>query len=307
MAFTKEARVAGHVLAHGLERRRFLGSIGAGAGAAAVASLVVGGGLIATATPAEAQSITDTDILNFALNFEYLGAEYYLHALTGGGLTGTDPVGGNGAAGGFVAAGGPVPFQFSSIAQFAQKLASDELGHVRFLKTVLGSAAIARPTINIATSWTTLALAAGLITPGQNFNPYTSDLGFLIGAYVLEDVCVTALAGAAGLLTNPNNIDGAAGLLGVEGAQAGAIRTTLANIGAGGVTDAISNLRASLSGGNNDVGTFIPTAPFNFAPVDSNALVFRRTPSQVLNIAYAGGAASNYGFFPGLVNGTIKS
>lgn len=288
----------------GVARRGVLRGIGAGAGAAALASTVAAGGLTLGASPAQA-AITDVDIFNFALNFEYLGAEYYLNGLNGSGLVNTDPQGVGNV--GFVSAGGPVPFQSTAIRQYVQRLAVDELAHVRFIKSVLGSQAIARPTINLSTSWTALALAAGLIVPGQNFNPYTSDVAFLIGAYVIEDVCVTALAGAARLLTSPDNVEAAAGLLGTEGYQAGAIRTLLSDLGAGQVTNAISNLRASLSGGGNDVGTSIPGNAYNFVPVDSNALVFRRTTSQVLGIAYAGGAANNYGFFPGLVNGTIKS
>ena len=172
-----------------------------------------------------------------------------------------------------------------------------------FLRAVLGSAAIAQPTIDLVNPWTTLAIAAGLIQPGQTFNPYASDVGFLLGAYVLEDVCVTALAGAAALLTNPNNVEGAAGLLGTEGYQAGAIRSLLANVGAGQATDAISALRASLSG-VGDVGTSVPGNAYNFTNTDSNALVYRRTPAQVLAIAYGGGTSKG-GLFPNGVNGTI--
>ena len=252
--------------------------------------------------------MTDNDILNFTLNFEYLGAEYYLHGLTGNGLSGSD-VTGTGTQG-TVAAGGPVPFQSSAIAQYVQKLAVDELGHVRFIKAVLGSAAIARPTIDLSTSWTTLAIAAGLIVPGQPFNPYSGDVAFLLGAYVLEDVCVTALAGAARLLTNPNNVEAAAGLLGVEGAQAGSIRTLLANLGAGQATNAISNLRTTLAGRTpqnpDDFGTSITGEAYNFVPTDSNALAFRRNTRQVLNIAYGAIGATAGGFFPGAVNGTIN-
>ena len=139
-----------------------------------------------------------------------------------------------------------------------------------------------------------------MIVQGQTFNPFADDVSFLLGAYVLEDVCVTALAGSARLLTNPNNVEAAAGLLGVEGYQAGAIRTLLANLGAGNVTNAISNLRINLNGGQvNDQGTSIPGQDFNIVPVDSNALVFRRTTAQILGIAYAGGPVGSFGFFPG--------
>ena len=255
-------------------------------------------------TPAEAAP-TDMDIMNFALNFEYLGAELYLHALFGTGLSGSD-VTGTGTQG-TVSAGGPVPFRSAAIQSYVQRLAVDELAHVRFLRASLGSLAIAEPTINLSTSWTTLAIAAGLIVPGQTFNPFNDDISLLLAAYVIEDVCVTALAGAARLLTNPNNVEAAAGLLGTEAYQAGAIRTLLADLGAGQATNAISNLRATLSGAPDDVGTLIAGNAYNFVPNDINALVFRRTTSQVLHIAYGGGAAANYGFFPNLVNGNIQS
>ena len=92
----------------------------------------------------------------------------------------------------------------------------------------------------------------------------------------------------------------------MEGYQAGAIRTLLANLGAGTVTNAISNLRINLNGGQiNDQGTSIPGQDFNIVPTDSNALVFRRTTAQILGIAYAGGPVGNFGFFPARVNGAI--
>ena len=287
-----------------LERRGLMRGVGAGVATAAVASTVAAGGLALSSSPALAAP-TDADIFNFSLNFEYLGAEYYLRGLTGSGLASMDTTG-TGTLGS-VAAGGPVAFQSTAIAQYVQKLAVDEQGHVRFVRAVLGAAAIARPTIDLATSWTALALAAGLIVPGQTFSPYSGDVAFLIGAYVLEDVCVTALTGAARLLTDPNNVEAAAGLVGVEGAQAGSIRSLLANLGAGQVTNAISTLRATLSGRPDDVGTSITGEAFNIVPTDTNALVFRRTTRQVLNIAYGKSGATSGGFFPNGVNGTINS
>ena len=118
---------------------------------------------------------------------------------------------------------------------------------------------------------------------------------------------MSALAGAAALISSKDNVEAAAGLLGVESYQAGAIRTLLANVGAGVATDAISALRATLSG-VADNGTSIAGQPYNFTNTDSNALVLRRTPQQVLNIAYGGPGRLGVGGgnFPNGVNGTIR-
>ena len=280
----------------------------AGLGASgASAALVAAAGTLAAPTPARAQAapITDVEIFQFALNFEYLGAQLYLHALTGTGLPAADTTGIGNL--GTVSAGGPVPFLTPAIKQIVEKLAADELAHVLLLRKLLGGNTIAQPTINLSTSWTTLALTAGLIRPGQVFNPFADEISLLIGAYVLEDVCVTALAGAASLLTVPADITTAGGLLGTEAAQAGTIRTLLSIFDLGFVTDAISTVRATLSGAPDDIGTSIPGNKFNFVSNDANGLVFTRTPSQVLNVAYGGGAASNFLFFPNRVNGPIQS
>ena len=179
--------------------------------------------LAGTSSPAEA-AVTDTDIINFALNLEYLEAEFYLRAVTGQGLPATDTTG-TGTQG-TVTGGSAVPFVSTAIAQYAQVLAVDELTHVQFLRAVLGASAVAEPTINLSTSFTTLALAAGLIQPGQTFNPFASDVAFLLGAYIFEDVGVTAYAGAAGMISNPNYIEAAGAILATEAYHGGAIRST---------------------------------------------------------------------------------
>ena len=153
-----------------------------------------------------------------------------------------------------------------------------------------------------------LAAAAGLVPAGGSFNPFANEINFLLGAYILEDVCVTALAGAAALLTDPNNIAYAASILGAEGYQAGIIRAYLAGIGAGDATNAISALRSKLSG-TGDNGTDYNSNPYNFTNVDYAGLIFRRNTSQVLSIAYGTNVpGTNKGlFFPNGVNGTINT
>ena len=241
------------------------------------------------------------------MNLEYLEAEYYLRAVTGMGLS--VAYGGEGTA--IVPASTLVPFQTPAVAYWAQRIANDELAHVNFLRIALGAAAIPEPTIDLETSFTTLAVAAGLIVPGQTFNPFASEVDFLLGAYIFEDVGVSAYAGAAALLTEPDNIAYGASILAIEAEHAGCIRGYIASIGGGAATDAISALRQSLSG-VQDNGTNLGASggnPFAFANDDYNGQVFRRTPQQVLNIVYgaaATGATSGL-FFPNGVNGAVTS
>ena len=245
---------------------------------------------------------TDAEILNFALNLEYLEAEFYQRAVTGIGLASADTSGAG--TKGTVAGGGAVPFTSSAIAQYAAEIAADELAHVRFLRAALGSNAVAEPTIDLMNSFTTAAVAAGLIQPGATFNPFADEASFLLGAYIFEDVGVTAYHGAAPLLRNKKYLDAAAGILAVEAYHAATVRTLLFQLGQGAAAAAISALRSAASGKDDDQGVVLNGAA-NIVPTDANGLAFARTTTQVLNIVYLGGASANFGFFPDGLNGAI--
>jgi Ferritin-like domain len=116
-------------------RRRLLRNAGLGTAFAATSGLGLFGPTRAQATGAP----SDADILNFALNLEYLEAEYYLIAVNGTGLPITN-INGVGTTGNGVA----VPFQSSTIQQFAKSISTDEAAHVQFLRSALGGAVVAR-------------------------------------------------------------------------------------------------------------------------------------------------------------------
>ncbi|PRW63094.1 ferritin-like domain-containing protein [Actinopolyspora mortivallis] len=292
----------------GTDRRSLLRAFGlAGAGAAAGSAALAGLG--ADAATAEEGGPSDGAILNFALNLEYLEAEFYQRAAFGRGLDEslTDGRGTQGR----VRGGKKVPFQSKVVRQYAEEIAKDELEHVRFLRQALGSAKVAEPAIDINEAFTAAARAAGVIGPGETFDAYANDTNFLLAAYIFEDVGVTAYKGAAPLVDNKTFVDAAAGILAVEAYHASELRTTL--YAKGQDTPAliegankISAARGQLDNGK-DQGIQVDGAA-NIVPADKNAIAFGRTPGEVLNIVYLNpGTVSRGGFFPDGVNGPIRS
>ena len=282
-------------------RRAFLQSLGL---AAAGAAIFTGG--VGLSEEASAQALTDANILNFALNLEYLEAEFYLRAAFGRGLATADTTG-TGTGGGVVG-GRQVNFATDAIRQYAIEIASDEEAHVKFLRAALGAARVRRPLIDLRASFTAAARAAGLIGPNQQFDAFANETNFLLGAFIFEDVGVTAYKGAARFIQNKDFLEAAAGLLAVEAYHAGEIRTILYGRGILAETQAISNLRDAVDG-NTDLDQPISypdvTTLANIVPADANGLAFSRSPGQVLSIVYLGGTGRG-GFFPNGLNGAIR-
>ena len=234
--------------------------------------------------------IDEPDILNFALNLEYLEAEFYTYATTGKSITsfGTGikgrATGANPASGGTTVGGSQVNFPDND--QFTRDLAAEigavERAHVVLLRGALGSSAVAKPNIDLS--------ALGFGFGNQN--------DFLRAARILEDIGVTAYTGAAGLLKTPAIITAAACLLGAEAEHAAAIRTQIAKLKV--PTTAL------------DGADLIPPPSGQARQLlsinVSDGLVATRTAGQVLYLAFGNKAgAKQGGFFPSGLNGAITS
>jgi hypothetical protein len=324
-----------------LTRRSFMARSGAAAAAVVVAGC--GGSSTPAPTPTPTPTPTpapvtlgDSDYLNFALNLEYLEAEFYLRAATGSGLSATDT--GNATTTVVVPSTTMVPNLTTAQQNYIYEIAQNELDHVRFLRSALGTAAVSRPNLDLMNSFNAAASAAGI---GSTFNPFASYEAFLVGAFVFEDVGVTAYHGAAGLLSNTMTgktyLAAAASILAVEAYHAAEIRTLLiadsvatATMTATLVTpnptyvtyaQQISKLRATLGGGNETTLTALPPYAIPFVPTaympastivaadSTNSIAYSRTTDQVLHIVYAaapGAGVKGGGFFPNGMNGNIS-
>ncbi|QIE27667.1 Ferritin-like domain protein (plasmid) [Caballeronia sp. SBC1] len=299
------------------KRRQFFRSAG-GVGLGLIGGTILGacgGG----SSSASAQSgPTDPEILNFALNLEYLEATFYAYATTGAGLP-ASLMSGAGTAG-TVIPGHAVTFSDPVVQAYANEIAKDELEHVTFLRTALGASAVAMPALDVGYqnpngAFSKAAQAAGLVPAGTAFDPYLNDETFLLAAFIFEDVGVTAYKGAAPLISNSTYLSAAAGILAAEAYHAGLVRTTLyakgiatPSLGLIAAAGAISNARNALDNvGNDDQGIAGATPSIsNIVPLDSNGIAFSRNYGNVLNIVYLTNASvTQGGFFPVGVNGTL--
>lgn len=305
----------------------------------AMGAAALGAGAFAFASKAAAQSAGELDVLNFALNLEYLEAQFYLYAANGTGLpaaqlTGTGTQGAVQITAGAMGQPRKVTFADPIVSQYAQEIAADEAQHVAFLRTALGATnAVAQPALNISGgpggAFSAAAAAAGVPNPTM-FDPYANDDNFLLSAFIFEDVGVTAYKGAASaLINNKTFLQAAAGILAVEAYHSAIVRTTLYARGAQTgsniyqLVQGISNARDTVDGSAMDKDQGIAPVTItattsaganqslqasNIVPVDNNGLAYSRSTNEVLHVVYLTNAAATMGgFFPAGLNGNIRA
>jgi hypothetical protein len=282
-----------------LNRRKFMAGLGLASAAAGIGllsgcddshSMSTGTGSVMAAGPSE------TDVLNFALNLEYLEATFYSFATQGTDLPAS-----------LTAGSGAITGQPSSKIAFANQQITDvfneiffnEMSHVMDLQSLIGSGHVARPALNLA--------AAGAVSPAN----------IITIARQFEDVGTTAYAGAASLLTG-TNLTYAAQILAVEAFQAGAVRLISLQQGAPfAAADALDVLvgdpgaEVLATQGPTSAGGFFATSGIaNASSSVPQATAFTRSTSQILQIVYGAAGQTGVakgGFFPNGLNGNITT
>jgi len=297
-----------------LSRRRFLTTASAIGAAAAGAGVLAGCGGYNSSYNAMASGVAESDVLNFALNLEYLEATFYINITTGGDLSSANTTGQTGSV---TNAPGKLTFLNQQTTDILNEIAFDEQSHVTDLRAALGSLAVARPALNMG--------ALGTITASNALSI----------ARMFEDVGVTAYAGAASLLSGAN-LTYAAQILGVEGFHAGALRLLciqqgqtgyaaagakpadgfdvlpfdpgVAAVSAAGPTASSTSVLPSQSTGGSFFATAGGTSALQLNGVFAG-FAYTRTTSQVLSIVYGSTSSgtTSGGFFPAGMNGNIKT
>ncbi|XP_041016813.1 desiccation-related protein PCC13-62-like [Juglans microcarpa x Juglans regia] len=263
----------------------------------------------------------DTDRIQFALNLEFLEAEFFLNGAIGRGLDSIAPS---------LARGGPPPIGARKanleplVAKIIEEFGYQEVGHLRAIITSrIGG--IPRPLLNLSVqNFANVfdnAVGFKLIPP---FDPYADTTRYLLASYVIPYVGLVGYVGTIPSLVRATSRSLVASLLGVEAGQDAVIRTLLYeranqtvrpyNLTVAEFTNRISGLRNKLAAcGIKDEGILVPLSlgaenrtNSNILSADPNSLSYARTPPEILRIVYGSGSERiPGGFFPNGGGGDI--
>lgn len=276
-----DKKLVNEIVEKASNRRGLLKKLGIASAAVAAGASLGSKKLKAAVTP------TAVEVVQFALNLEYLEAEFYSVATTGKtleqrGYTFT----GAGASGVTTTAFGAVDFGNNIIfsGSIAPNIALDEFDHVMVIRAALkgqGVTPIAKPAINLD----------ALVPKGASL---ANQQSFLLLGRIFEDIGLSAYAGGAPYLSGSPYLQTAARITGVEGEHVANLRLQIARLGI--VTTPIDG-----------ADVIPPPSGTNFFSTNTaNGLCAIRTPGEVLYLAYGNAeGVSKGGFFPEGVNGGI--
>ncbi|KAF6134046.1 hypothetical protein GIB67_038337 [Kingdonia uniflora] len=269
----------------------------------------------------ESPPLCDIEMLQFALNLEYLKAEFFLYGALGYGLDTVAPrLTGGGSS--------PIGAEKANLQWFIRDIiiqfAYQDVGHISAIQDMVGR--FPRPLMDLSAQrfaqWMDNAIGKPLQPP---FNPYLNDINFLLGSYLLPYISLTYYVGANAYLNNTKARQLLAGIMAVEAGQDAVIRTLLYEralhplypygLNVAEITDRLSTLRDLLGRTNSNKDDGIigrlrgrreGLTRGNIINANSNYVAFSRTPLEILSILYGTGSEIRAGgFFPVGANGTI--
>ncbi|KAK8565466.1 hypothetical protein V6N13_020570 [Hibiscus sabdariffa] len=234
----------------------------------------------------------DDDQIQFALNMEFLEAEFFLFGALGKGLDDLAP---SLTQGGPPPSGGRRANLEPMIRRIIEEFGSQEIGHIRAVTQSVGG--IPRPQLNLSAEAFAATMSRAMDTKlSPPFNPYVNSINYLLASYVIP---YEGLVGYVGTIPSLSLV---ASLLGVEAGQDAVIRGLLFERGDETVSPyglTVANFTNRISEFRNQLGMcgvkdqgLIPSA-------DANSLSYSRTPAEILRIVYGtGNEHSPGGFFP---------
>ena len=247
--------------------------------------------------------------LGLLLDFEYLVAEFYERANTGQGLSPDQ----RGEHAGPVQGGRQVAFLNPVIAAFVSEASRDALSHIialrRFLSDV-GERPYRSSAIDLDDSFTAMARGAAVISEDQFFDAFANDTNLFLGAFMVEDVGITACAYALRAVDIKWARDFLIGLYGSLASRAAIVRAFLFAAELPGETNAIALFRQKVCGlfatayQGSDHG--VGTAAFpSMMPVDGRGLAWGRTLEQSAAILVGTHEDTTGAFFPLGINAML--
>jgi hypothetical protein len=266
-----------------LDRRRFFKGAAAAAGVATVVGATAGCGSVFGVDPSNGPAPSLADVLNFALNLEYLEANYYSFIANGTPIPssqmGTNP-------GAITGAIPKIAFSDPNVAALAAQFAAEELAHVTLLRSALQAAGI-----------------TPVDQPALNLSPYgniiTNDATFLAVSRSIETVGTSAYEGGIQyLVSSPAVVTVAAVIHDTEAQHEGVLRQFCIAKGISSPAVDSYDRPPTLSG----TGIFNTSQYTGFNTA--------RNASEVLQILYAAAGktgVSKGGFFPNGLNGNVAT
>ncbi|KAK8588243.1 hypothetical protein V6N13_087188 [Hibiscus sabdariffa] len=264
----------------------------------------------------------DRDQIQFALNLEFLEAEFFLFGALGKGLDDFDS---SSAQGGPPPVGGRIADLEPTVRRIIEEFGYQEIGHIRAITRSVGG--IPRPQLNISAEAFATAMNQALDTTlSPPFDPYANSLNYLLASYVIPYVGLVGYVGTIPNLIRKTSLSLVASLLGVEAGQDAVIRALLYEradetvrpygLTVASFTNRISEFRNQLAMcGVKDEGLIIPVqlgaenrTTSNILSADAGSLSYSRTPPEILRIVYGSGSERRPGgFFPGGGSGRIAT